>query len=415
MKPRLPLWVIVGILIGLLVFQQYFRDSSVERTIYFLILLIVFSAIITLSASGKFSLLRTTKETRQQVGQYFIEKYEIENSGALPVLWVVLLDKSHINLVDKRRVIAWIPGHGKRSYISQSWLEHRGIFTLGPTEVLTGDPFGLFSSSQTFNSFEKIVILPKYQKITSFPDTAGYLVGGSARKTRNTEISPYAVSVREYYPSDPLRRINWKASAKHGKLMVKEFEDDPQSTVWVFLDADGEVNYQAKVLPQNQQEAAGFWNRQRANSESLFADSLEYAISLVASVCDYYISEARSVGFCSNCQQLVILPPEGSVRQLDKMLEILATIQPSEKNSIYELMLLQGNQLAKGNTIVIFSANSSNEFIEALKRFVIRGFAVVLVSIDPNSFGHQMDLSEFYASVEKLGVNLIIRRNGQGL
>lgn len=415
MKPKLPLWIVVFILVALIIFQQYVKDRSIERTIYFLILLIAFSIIATLSASGKFKLARTTKETRQQVGQYFIEKYEIENQGTWPVLWVILADKSHISLKEKQRVIAWIPGHGKRSYVSQSWLERRGIYTLGPTEVITGDPFGLFSSAQVFDSIEKIVILPRYQKITNFPDTAGYLAGGRARKTRNTEISPYAVSVRDYLPSDPLRRINWKASAKHGKLMVKEFEEDPQATVWVFLDADEKGNYLAKELPSKSAEVMSFWNRQKNNAKSLFESSLEYSISLAASVCDYYISNSRSVGFCSNCQQLIVLPPEGSVRQLDKVLEMLATIQPSEKHSIYELLLLQGTQLSKGNTIIILSSNSSQEFVEALRKLVSKGFSVILVSVTPSSFGHAIKTEGFYASVENLGVTLIVRKNGEAL
>ena len=61
-------------------------------------------------------------------------------------------------------------------------------------------------------------------------------------KHRNTEVSPYAISVRDYYPGDPLRRIDWKTTARLDKLMVKEFEEDPQATVWILLDGD-ENNY----------------------------------------------------------------------------------------------------------------------------------------------------------------------------
>ena len=47
--------------------------------------------------------------------------------------------------------------------------------------------------------------------------------------------------VREYVDGDPLNRIHWMSTARRDRLMVKEFELDPQSDVWIFLDAEREV------------------------------------------------------------------------------------------------------------------------------------------------------------------------------
>ena len=38
-----------------------------------------------------------------------------------------------------------------------------------------------------------------------------------------------------------MRRIHWPTTARRGQLIVKEFEQDPQAEVWIFLDAQQRV------------------------------------------------------------------------------------------------------------------------------------------------------------------------------
>jgi uncharacterized protein (DUF58 family) len=43
--------------------------------------------------------------------------------------------------------------------------------------------------------------------------------------------------LREHHPGDPFRRIAWKASARRGVLLVREYEKDERDVVWLVLDA----------------------------------------------------------------------------------------------------------------------------------------------------------------------------------
>jgi uncharacterized protein (DUF58 family) len=47
--------------------------------------------------------------------------------------------------------------------------------------------------------------------------------------------------VREYRPGDPFRRIAWRASARKGKLIVREMEHEERELIWVVLDASVEL------------------------------------------------------------------------------------------------------------------------------------------------------------------------------
>jgi len=43
--------------------------------------------------------------------------------------------------------------------------------------------------------------------------------------------------IREYRPGDPLRAVNWKATARTGRALVNEYEPEGRTTVMLFIDA----------------------------------------------------------------------------------------------------------------------------------------------------------------------------------
>ena len=47
--------------------------------------------------------------------------------------------------------------------------------------------------------------------------------------------------LREHVPGDPFKRIAWKASAKRGRLVVREMERDQRDVVWVVVDSSVEL------------------------------------------------------------------------------------------------------------------------------------------------------------------------------
>jgi len=51
--------------------------------------------------------------------------------------------------------------------------------------------------------------------------------------------------IREYSYGDPVKFVNWKATARTGRLMVNRYETEGKKTVWIFLDANA---YMGKLL-----------------------------------------------------------------------------------------------------------------------------------------------------------------------
>jgi uncharacterized protein (DUF58 family) len=105
-----------------------------------------------------------------------------------------------------------------------------------------GSP-GLFEIPLTFANPFGIEVMPK---------TFGHLLR-SARGGRSRALTeagrPGTLSgdgyelreIREHRSGDPLKRVAWKASARRGKLMVRDHEQEERDVVWIVLDASVEL------------------------------------------------------------------------------------------------------------------------------------------------------------------------------
>jgi uncharacterized protein (DUF58 family) len=103
----------------------------------------------------------------------------------------------------------------------------RGLLRLAGTTVACPDPFGLFRSLHQVPSQQSILILPRRYPIPQFdlPGSMKYQAGGVFMASSVGESEEF-LSLREYRPGDPLRRMHWKSFAKLGRPIVKEHQDE---------------------------------------------------------------------------------------------------------------------------------------------------------------------------------------------
>ena len=67
---------------------------------------------------------------------------------------------------------------------------------------------------------------------------AANLPGEGRFRRRTHYVTPNASGVRPYEFGDSFNRIHWKSTARTGELMVKIFELDPASDIWLILDLE---------------------------------------------------------------------------------------------------------------------------------------------------------------------------------
>jgi len=96
-----------------------------------------------------------------------------------------------------------------------------------------GDPLGFFTHDSPGVEAELGLVLPRFTALAARPHARELEVSVAApRAGSGTEM----FGVREYRPGDPLRRIHWRSSARHGELIVREFEPPGVQTLGIFCD-----------------------------------------------------------------------------------------------------------------------------------------------------------------------------------
>ena len=99
--------------------------------------------------------------------------------------------------------------------------------------VETSDVAGMFRSRRTNPDAEVALVLPRFATLAGKPQTRELEASVAApRAGSGTEL----FGVREYRPGDSLRRIHWRSSARHGELVVREYEPPGVQTLGIFCD-----------------------------------------------------------------------------------------------------------------------------------------------------------------------------------
>ncbi|MDI2097491.1 DUF58 domain-containing protein [Ruicaihuangia caeni] len=113
-------------------------------------------------------------------------------------------------------------------------IRDRGAYEIGPARTIRADPFGLVRRELEWGAPQLLRVHPR---TIAVPATSSGLIrdleGNPTRDLSSSDISFHAL--REYVAGDERRNIHWKASARTGTFMVREFEQTRRSRIIVAL------------------------------------------------------------------------------------------------------------------------------------------------------------------------------------
>ncbi len=148
--------------------------------------------------------------------------------------------------------------------------DRRGVHPIGPLRVRRRDPLGLALVPTGVGPVDTLLVLPRVTPLedSSLDDAAA----GEADLVAMHRSAPSVdeVSARDYERGDPVRRVNWRASAKRGRLMVRQEERRSEPRAWLLLD----------TVAAGEHDGAGF----------------ERAVELAASIGVHLVEHGVAVG-----------------------------------------------------------------------------------------------------------------------
>jgi uncharacterized protein (DUF58 family) len=331
------------------------------------------------------------RTSRAQVGQEALEVIEVRNTAFLPKIWLEVEDPSGLPGHRSRRIVS-IPPRRSRNWIVTTPLLRRGLYEWGPLTVTAVDPFGIFRRSRTFGEAQQILVYPPVVDLPHFQAPPANLPGEGRFRRRTHYITPNAAGVREYAPGDAFNRIHWRSTARTGELMVKTFELDPASDIWVILDLE-----------------------RRVHVGSGDDSTEEYAVRIAASVARHYIIANRPAGLMQFGRDLRILEPERGQNQLTRILETLATASAVGDAPLGALLLEEQRRFGRHTTLVIVTASTDDHWLTAIQSLTQRGVRAAVILVDPSTFGSDCSPLLLYGQLTASDILTYVVRRGDDL
>jgi uncharacterized protein (DUF58 family) len=111
----------------------------------------------------------------------------------------------------------------------------RGVYPLAHLHVISSGLVGMFRVERRLPVSAEVVVRPRYQSLPAVPlATEGSDGAAAPQRRRGDDL----FGVREYLPGDPARHIHWRSSARHRRLLVKEFEDPVAPVMTLVVDVE---------------------------------------------------------------------------------------------------------------------------------------------------------------------------------
>jgi len=166
-------------------------------------------------------------------------RYSVSNRSQTPLRFVIL-DTPIDSFEFPEEAAGGQVGAGKQKSVELSVVpRRRGAAQLGILYVVACNPIGFIARRWRLRDQSEIRIYPDLSAVERYGELArrGRLIDAGFRNLRLRGRGGEFDSLREWAPDDEFRSINWKATARRGKLMVEQFDIERSQTVMLVLDA----------------------------------------------------------------------------------------------------------------------------------------------------------------------------------
>ena len=375
-------WLLVGAVLALLGFAV---AEPVMSAVGFVV--IVIGAIARTWSKYLFHRVTFTPElaeSRAFIDEPVAMTITLENRKLLPLPWyewrLAMADPFTVDGESMSAAavpgLSWLQRKGSMGwYEERQWnfqvrANVRGYHQAGPVTIRSADLFGVFPRSVELPVAQRITIYPRVFALEELGLPADRPFGERKGGSRVFEDPLRIAGLREYRPGDPLRRIDWKATARLGELTSRVYEPSATQQVYVCLNID---------------TLEHAW-------EGYLKDELEFAVSTAASVAVWAAGARYAVGLLANgsfpqADRPIRLPPSRSREQLARVLEALAVIQPLTLGDLAATLLRESSRIPQGSTIVLVASLIPESLAGVVVRLHQEGHRVFVLATSERALG----------------------------
>lgn len=253
--------------------------------------------------------------------------------------------------------VARLPAGSAVSHRYSLRCARRGVYEVGPLVAITSDPLGLTQRDHEVAPRFELLVHPRIEEVSDRPLTRQFEdppIRPPVSKPFPTGFEFYGM--RDYKPGDDLRRIVWRASARMGKLMVREAEQGITDRITVVLDTD----------------------RGHHSHEGEYSESFETGVSAAASLAARHLRDGYEIRLEAN-RGPVTRPVRGHAGQLP-VLDALARVEMSRDPLTTVITRLIADPRRDAHNILITPKLGAHEAAQ-LRLLLQKGISLLVVAL----------------------------------
>ncbi|MHA2287648.1 MAG: DUF58 domain-containing protein [Promethearchaeota archaeon] len=376
----------------LVLFSVFFLTAGFAFVNYFLIyfaILLIFSTVVSLPLfyyQMNIEELRVSRELEKEKvfkDDFVHVKVVIENTGKNSFDFLEIRDYYNtelFRLVLGENFISTRIGPKKQikfSYVLEPKV--RGEYPLGPLSLVVKDRLGFNSVERIVpDSVSDILVYPPYEdikRIEILGSKRSLSQNYGLQRSKQKGLGSEFYGMRKYVFGDQFRLIDWKASARTQKLIVKEFESERDVSVMILVDSSNSM-------------AGG----------AIENTKFEYAIRACMLLTKVALSRKDNVGVFtfSDKKNFNFLKPGSGEDHFYRVLDFVAKVKPQGKSRFVEAMGFLNRRYQKRSLVFIISDLESNvkEVGQAIRKLIPLNHTVIIINpFSPWFEIHEIDLS----------------------
>lgn len=254
----------------------------------------------------------------------------------------------------------------------------RGVAQFGATQLRWRTRLGCFELRQTVGEPRRLRVYPNFAALARYAWLSG------DRRLAQIGIKTYAQrglgtdfrQLADYKTGDSLRHIDWKATQRQRRPIVREFQDDRDQCVLFLLDCGRRMRADEGALAQK--------------ASSHFDEALN-ALMLLSYVALKEGDEVGAMTFGCPAEERRDFAPRKGTATLNALMNRLHDIQPGATHSDYLLAAQELLRVQKRRALVIVLTNFRDEDAAELRpaiKLLRRKHLVLVASLRERVLGH---------------------------
>jgi uncharacterized protein (DUF58 family) len=141
----------------------------------------------------------------------------------------------------------------------------------------------------------------------------------------------------------------------------------------------------------------------------------EYAAAIAASLTNLVLREHHSLGLIAHGDHAYLLPLGSGAKQMSSVLETLILSKTEGDSPLASVLLANREQFDRSASLLVITSSTATEWVPILRELRYRSLNVMVVLVDPASFGANQSIGEVVAQLVCAEIPVYVVRRGDGL